>query len=86
MSDGLLVHSIMHSLKIGETLYREQCHAFNYWIQKDETQKGHSGDAEKLFEWPNTQQKLLLVAAFCSKKDIGTLLEGFFDQQEWKCI
>ena len=50
------------------------------------TQKGHSGDAEKLFEWPNTQQKLLLVAAFCSKKDIGTLLEGFFDQQEWKCI
>ena len=35
---------------------------------------------------PNTQQKLLLVAAFCSKKDIGTLLEGFFDQQEWKCI
>ena len=39
MCDRLLVYSIMHSLKIGETLFREQCHAFNYWIQKDETQK-----------------------------------------------
>ena len=33
--------------------------------KKTKLKKDIHGDTEKLFEWPNTQQKLLLVAAFC---------------------